>query len=136
MDGGYHTLQYLPVITDIIKVREDQPSSELLEQFTTQMNDLAELHRESLLTDTGEYKRDPPIIYGLMVANSRLVVFTLDSAFLNAKIRHIADFDFSQHDQAVWNGLAVAIVACAARNYTMQFTDEMQPKPEEIDPDL
>lgn len=107
------------------------------------MDFLAEKHRANLtlpdsrINEAGEtevYIRHPPLLYGIIVAQTKAIFVTLDSSNSNAKLRHIAHVDFKEEGHAVWNGLAVALVAVVARNYMMSIKDELEDD-EEVDDD-
>ena len=109
------------------------------------MQNLAGLHRKTLalpeprsngLGEVELYKRRPPLLYGIIVAQSIAIFVTLDSSNPDATLRHIAHFDFKEPKVHVWNGFALAIICVIARNYTMSFKDEYEDDDEsESDPD-
>lgn len=98
---------------------------------------------------------DVPVIYGIMVMKSILIVFTLNSrtpspqrkaAFASgdtieeddpeddsaSDVRYISDFDFSDSTKDVWNAFVVAILAmqiredmCRIRDARLRTTDAM-----------
>lgn len=110
------------------------------------MEFLARKHRELLvlpsprINECGEtelYSKQPPLLYGIIVAQTLAIFVTLDSADPEAKLRHIAHVDLKVHGHAVWNGLAIAIVVVIARNYIMSIKDDLEEDDvESSDPDL
>jgi hypothetical protein len=112
------------------------------------MKFLARQHREHLafpetpkkFNEHGElrlYRRQPPLLYGIIVAQNIAIFVTLDSSNSEAKLRHITHFDFKDEKVHVWSGFALAILCVIARNNMMavkhEFEDETEP---ESDPDL
>lgn len=84
------------------------------------------------------FRRKPPIIYGIIIAHWITIFVTLDSSNPDAQVKTVAHFDFSVREMDLWNAFAIAILVQTARDYTMNFTHEMEPEDveEEIDPDL
>lgn len=138
-DGGYLNKRALPVLI-IVTGKPNQPTERISKATTDEMQMRAKQHREHLaLTDPridelGEvklYRRQPPLLYGIIVAQSIAIFVTLDSANPEAKIRHITHFDFKDGKMAVWNGFALAIICVVARNYMMSIKDELEDEDEE-----
>lgn len=134
MDGGFSNLRFIPVLT-VVAARQKEAISSISKSITDQMEFLAEKHRENLILDEpqtnelGEvkiYSRKPPLLYGIIVAQTMTIFVTLDSSNPEAKIRHLAHFDFKEKGVDVWNGLAVAIIVIVARNYLMSIKDELE----------
>jgi hypothetical protein len=144
MDGGYFKKRFFPVLT-IVTGKPNQPTEQISKAITDQMQLLAEQHRENLLlpepqiNELGEvemYRRQPPLLYGIIVAQTIAIFVTLDSSNPDAKLRHIAHFDFKESKMAVWNGFALAIICVVARNYIMSIRDELEDDDESSsDPD-
>jgi hypothetical protein len=143
-DGGYHNKRFIPVIA-LVVAGHNQTTEKTIQNLTSQMGFLAEKHRENLLLPTpftnndGKveiYRRRPPLLYGLLISKSNVIVVTLDSANPEATIRHIAVFDFLKRAEAMWNGLAVAIVCNAAKRSMIPYVDELEDDSEEEDVDL
>jgi len=142
VDGGYRRKRFIPVLT-VVAARPREAIDSISKKITDQMDFLAEKHRLNLtlshsrINEVGEtevYLRHPPLLYGIIVAQTKAIFVTLDSSDLNAKLRHIAHVDFKEEGHAVWNGLAVALVSIVARNYMMSIKDELEDD-EEIDDD-
>lgn len=134
MDGGFNKLRFIPVLTVVAAAYKEAISS-ISASITEKMEHLAKKHREDLMLDepiTNEaggveiYSRQPPLLYGIIVAQSMTIFVTLDSANPEAKIRHVAHFDFKDKDVNVWNGVAIAIIVIVARNYLMTIKDELE----------
>lgn len=142
-DGGYFKLRFIPVLT--VVSCPNKFSDKINKSIAKQLEFLAQRHREHLAlpapqtNELGEvelYSRQPPLLYGIIVAQTMAIFVTLDSSNPDAKIRHIAHFDFKEKNMDVWNGLALMIVIVVARNYLMSLKDEFEPDDEESDPDL
>lgn len=142
-DGGYKHLRFIPVLS-LISARPNQDSDAILKSLRDQMGFLAEQHREHLLLpeprvnehgETELYSRRPPILYGIIIAQTMAIFSTLDSSVSGAQTKHIAHFDFKEAGHAVWNGMAVAIIIIMARNYLMSIRDTLEEDDPESDPD-
>ena len=84
------------------------------------------------------YRRKPPVIYGLFVLGTSVLILTADaSKGANAYISFHLDISFADNHQSVWNALTIAAIVCAARDDLMTRTDDFVPLPlvEESDPD-
>ncbi len=146
-DGGYAKQRFIPLLT-LVTGHPGQELPDISKAITDQLRFLAQQHRRALalpapgrLTDTGEveiFSKPPPVLYGMIIAQSIVVFVTLDSATPVANVQTIAHFDFSKKNLDVWNGFALAILVCMVRNHLMARVDEMQPEStkEEKDPDL
>lgn len=134
MDGGFNKLRFIPVLTVVAAAHREVIDS-ISSSITEKMESLAKKHRDNLMlgeprtNEVGEaeiYSRQPPLLYGIIVAQSMAIFVTLDSANPEAKIRHLAHFDFKDKDVNVWNGIALAIIIIVARNYLMSIKDELE----------
>jgi len=143
-DGGYKRKRFIPVLT-IISAKPSQDTDAILKSLRDQMGFLASRHREYLALDepqvveNGEvelYSSRPPILYGIILAQTMAIFSTLDSSVPEAKTKHIAHFDFKQPGHSVWNGMAIAIIVVMARNYTMSLLETLEDDDSESDPDL
>lgn len=104
---------------------------------------LAEKHREHLANPlTGEpgevqtYRRQPPLLYGMILAKTIAILVTLDSANPDSTVKHLTNFDFNEKSQGVWNGFGLAMMIICARNYQLSIRDEFEEEESEPDPDL
>ena len=134
MDGGFNKLRFIPVLTVVAAAHREAIAS-ISASITAKMETLAKQHRDDLMLDEprmneiGEveiYSRQPPLLYGVIVAQSMAIFVTLDSQNLEGKIRHVAHFDFKDKNVNVWNGVALAIIVIVARNYLMSIKDELE----------
>lgn len=85
-----------------------------------------------------EYRRKPPVIYGLFVYNTHVFLLTVDSSKGDdAYVSYHLDINFADNYQSVWNALTVAAVVCLARDDMMLRLDDFKPAPADIlsDPD-
>jgi hypothetical protein len=145
-DGGYRKLRFIPILT-LVAARPRESIDSISKKITDQMEFLAKKHRELLvlpaprMNELGEielYSKQPPLLYGIIVAQTLAIFVTLDPADPQAKLRHVAHVDFKQNGHALWSGLGVAIVVIIARNYIMSIKDEFEKDDaeSEVDPDL
>ncbi|KAL2877928.1 hypothetical protein SGCOL_006879 [Colletotrichum sp. CLE4] len=70
-----------------------------------------------------EYTRRPPVIYGLFIVNTSVMVLTIDSAKEGeeAYVSYQVEVGLSKNYQAVWNAITIAIVVCLARDAMMEM---------------
>jgi hypothetical protein len=144
MDAGVTKLRFVPVLT-VVAAGHKEAISSISESITDKMECLAKKHREALklaeprANELGEvelYSRQPPLLYGIIIAQAMAIFVTLDSSNPEAKIRHLAHFDFKEKNVNVWNGIALAIIVIVARNYLMSIKDELEANDEDSsDPD-
>ncbi|KAM5348015.1 hypothetical protein ACJ41O_007839 [Fusarium nematophilum] len=84
------------------------------------------------------YRRQPPVVYGLFILNTSVLVLTIDSAKgPDSYVSFHVQVDFQDEHQSVWNALTIALVVCLARDelrVRAQDFDEL-PCLEESDPD-
>lgn len=73
-----------------------------------------------------KYRRPPPLLYGLIVAQSIVIIVTLDSAKPEATVRHMSHFDLTEKGMDVWNGFAIAFVVIMSRNYILSIKDDLE----------
>ncbi|SZF03479.1 unnamed protein product [Blumeria hordei] len=127
-DGGYAKMYHLPVLA-IISAKKPHSIDSTSTASDGQMKLLAESHRKDLTTsDVADnlYRRSPPLIYGIAIAQTSVTLVTLDSANPDATLKLIQEFDFREKKNDVWIGLAIAVVIVMARNYVMSIKDELK----------
>ncbi|RKF76954.1 hypothetical protein GcC1_067015 [Golovinomyces cichoracearum] len=146
-DGKYSRMRFLPVLTTVI-ARPKQSMNSLSAAINSQMNFLAQRHRESLIIpethDEQEnnfrgkdnYIKQPPLLYGVIVAHTVIIFVTLDSANVDATVKHMQHFDFREQGADAWNGFAIAILIIVARNYIMSIKKELEDDESDLDVDL
>ncbi|KAF5026699.1 hypothetical protein F66182_1206 [Fusarium sp. NRRL 66182] len=84
------------------------------------------------------YRRHPPVVYGLFILNSSVLVLTTDSSKgPSAYVSFQVQVDFKDEHQGVWNALTIAIAVCLARDETRCRASDFEELPclEESDPD-
>ncbi|KAI9741439.1 MAG: hypothetical protein M1818_004245 [Claussenomyces sp. TS43310] len=143
-DGNYNTKRFLPRLS-IVAGHPDQEIPNITRAITDQLRFLAIRHRQALalphpgrLNELGEvevFMRPPPVLYGVIIAHCITLFVTLDSSKVDAQIRTIAHFDFSNADMDVWNSFAVAILVCMVRNKIMENMDLLESESESPDTD-
>ncbi len=146
-DGGYASKRFIPLLC-LVAGYPNQSLPTISKAITDQMEFLALKHRQALalpppgrLGENGElemFSRQPPVVYGIIVAQCVTVFLTLDSGHPDAKPKTIAHFDFSDKNMDVWNGFAVAVLVCTVRNQLMASMGDMEAETKEVesDPDL
>ncbi|KAK1997251.1 hypothetical protein LX36DRAFT_578818 [Colletotrichum falcatum] len=72
-----------------------------------------------------QYSRSPPVLYGLFIVNTSVMVLTIDSAKEGdeAYVSYQVEVGFSKRYQAVWNAITIAIVVCLARDAMMDMKE-------------
>lgn len=142
-DGGFDKLRVIPVLS-IVVARPGQSIDTISVELSCQMKFLAEKHRNHLaiadgyVNEAGEiemYTRPPPLLYGIIVAQTLAIFFTLDSADPTATVRHLTHAQFTDKKMDAWNEFAIALTVIVARNYIMSIKDELEPEDEDSDPD-
>lgn len=73
-----------------------------------------------------QYTHDLPILYGIVIKYTVVTFVTYDVAMPQRPLRYLAQFDFAQRGQDVWNCLAAAILVVRARNYLRELQVEGQ----------
>jgi len=143
-DGGFDKLRFLPVLV-VVTARPNQSTARISAAIEQQMTFLAKRHREYLalpaehtneLGEVEKYRRQPPLLYGMIVAQTMVIFVTMDSANPESRVKHLTHFDFKDKPMDIWNGFAIAFVVIMARNYVMSIKDELEEETEESDPDL
>jgi hypothetical protein len=148
-DGGFDNLDYLSnIIVDIVDTKLGRQG--ITDYMETRLKDLAANHREfwkatdeeaeaKMKIDNDDpdtkmngttsapsmsgiiYIHPPPLLYGLFIINSTLMILTLDPAKDDtAEMSYQVEVLFSKRGQGMWNALTVAMVACLARDDTIQ----------------
>ncbi|KAL2070738.1 hypothetical protein VTL71DRAFT_13764 [Oculimacula yallundae] len=131
-DGGYHKKRFIPVHT-VVAARSSQTAGSIGVALASQMKFLSEKHRASLrISDVdspeGEVFSKPlPLLYGLVVAQTKVILVTHDSAQPDTESKVLSTLDLTNKDMDVWNGFAIAFTVIAARNYLMSMIDELEP---------
>jgi hypothetical protein len=137
IDGGYHNMKFLPVIL-LVAGKRHHSIERITKNTKDQLNVLAQKHRDYLalqsqeqLSSNEQFRRTPPIVHSITIAQWVTVFSSLDSSKPGAPIKTVAHFEFSDRRNDIWNAFALAILIVTARNYTMQFVDEMEPDEQE-----
>lgn len=89
-------------------------------------------------TKTPTYRRHPPVVYGLFILNSSVLLLTTDSSRGDdAYVSFHTQVNFSDRHQSVWNALTVAIPVCRARDELMTRLSDFDEIPviSDSDPD-
>ncbi|KAE9371511.1 hypothetical protein N431DRAFT_341630 [Stipitochalara longipes BDJ] len=130
-DGDYVKRRFIPVLS-LVSAKRGQSTDSLSNSITKEMMFLASKHRENLALPSGrngiavKYRRQPPLLYGIIVARSIVIFVTLDSANPEAKVRHLTHFDFTDYRMVVWNGFAIAYIITMAKDYIISIRDDLE----------
>ncbi|PBP18321.1 hypothetical protein BUE80_DR010791 [Diplocarpon rosae] len=133
-DGGFFKRRFIPVHT-IVCARSSQTAGSIGKAITSQMRFLGQRHREHLaipggrVNELGEvemFSKNPPLLYGLIISQTKVILTTCVSDNPDAEVKHIELIDFTNKDMDVWNGFAIAFIIIAARNYVMSIKDELE----------
>ncbi|KAH7160941.1 hypothetical protein EDB81DRAFT_783595 [Dactylonectria macrodidyma] len=84
------------------------------------------------------YRRDPPVVYGLFILNTTVLLLTVDSRKGDsAYVSFHVQANFQDPRQSVWHALTMALAVCIARDELMTRTVDFDELPviEESDPD-
>ncbi|KAL3427381.1 hypothetical protein PVAG01_00890 [Phlyctema vagabunda] len=144
-DGGYHKLRFIPNLV-VVTSKPTQSQESMSKDIVSQLTFLGNKYRDSLrlpdpyideFGELQEFSSQPPIIYGILIARSITLLWTLDSSKRDACPKFISKFDFSEEGMEAWNAIALAIFIVMARNYIMAIKDKLEPDIDtDSDPDL
>ncbi|KAJ4327775.1 hypothetical protein N0V84_001737 [Fusarium piperis] len=84
------------------------------------------------------YRRHPPVVYGLFILNTSVLLLTTDSSKgSDAYVSFQVQIDFQEENQSVWNALTIAIAVCLARDELRTRAGDFEELPclSESDPD-
>ncbi|KAF5602916.1 hypothetical protein FPCIR_1628 [Fusarium pseudocircinatum] len=84
------------------------------------------------------YRRHPPVVYGLFIINTWVLVLTVDSSKgSDAHVSFQVQVDFKDEHQGIWNALTIAIAVCLARDELRTRATDFEELPcvEDSDPD-
>ncbi|KAI8689819.1 hypothetical protein LRP88_13882 [Fusarium phalaenopsidis] len=84
------------------------------------------------------YRRHPPVVYGLFILNTSILLLTTDSSKgSDAYVSFQVQIDFQEENQSVWNALTIAIAVCLARDELRTRAGDFEELPclSESDPD-
>ncbi len=144
-DGGYKHKRYTPVFLTVAGA-PGQDIADINQVLTAKFRSLAEQHRENLVLDPGvdndtgsvvppQYSMDPPILYGIAICGSIVVLITYDSGKDDPEPRIICTFNFDDNHEDVWNGFGIAMMIIAARDYYCLRLDDYMDVEQDGDPD-
>jgi hypothetical protein len=75
-----------------------------------------------------EYRRRPPVVYGLYILGTTVFLLTADSSKGDGGyISFHVDINFADNHQSVWNALTVTVAVCSARDELMSRLDDFKP---------
>ncbi|MBE3042385.1 hypothetical protein IMZ48_07355, partial [Candidatus Bathyarchaeota archaeon] len=111
-DGGYQHPHPLPNLLIEI-VDPEVGGAGIIHYMQGRLKALAEKHRDFWRRKVEQ----PPVLYGLFIVNTTLLLLTVDAAKgPDADVSYQVECKFSKMNQGVWNAITVAIVVCRARD--------------------
>ncbi|KAK7427432.1 hypothetical protein QQZ08_006038 [Neonectria magnoliae] len=82
------------------------------------------------------YRRHPPVVYGLFIINTTVLLLTVDASLDDsAYVSFHVQADFGDQNQSVWNALTIAIAVCLARDELMSRISDFEELPVVVDSD-
>lgn len=134
-DGGYRNLRFIPLLVNM-SIDRTQPVDAISKSIIDQMNFLAVRYRQLYsipppgLTDAHGnlhfYSKRLPVIYGLLAVGATTVFVTMDAASTDHQVRTIAEFNFSDVEMDVWNGIALMMIICFVKSHLVAMRHEME----------
>lgn len=128
-DAGLTNIQHYPSLI-IAAGSPKEPTPALIGRVTDRLHQIGRQYRQ-LWIDTArshdveqQYTHDLPILYGIVIKFTIVTFVTYDVAMPQRPLRYLAQFDFAQRGQDVWNCLAAAILVVRARNYLRELQAE------------
>lgn len=85
-----------------------------------------------------KYRYNPPVVYGLFILNTTVLVLTIDAAQGDsAYVSFHVQANFQERHQSVWNALTIALTVCLARDELMTRASDFEKLPviDDSDPD-
>lgn len=130
-DAGLSNIEHFPVLI-IAAGPPKEPTSALIGRVTNRLHRIGRQYRHFWI-DTErsndieqQYTHDLPILYGIVIKYTVVTFVTYDVAMPQRPLRYLAQFNFAQRGQDVWNCLAAAIIFVRARNYLRGLQAEGQ----------
>ena len=82
------------------------------------------------------YRRPPPVVYGLFILNSSVLLLTADSSRGDkAYVSFHVQTNFQDTHQSVWNALTLAVAICLARDELRERREDFESLPIEVESD-
>lgn len=84
------------------------------------------------------YRCNPPVVYGLFILNTTVLLLTIDAAQGDtAYVSFHVQANFQDHHQSIWNALTIALTVCLARDELMTRASDFEDLPviDDSDPD-
>ncbi|KAH6996089.1 hypothetical protein BKA56DRAFT_725995 [Ilyonectria sp. MPI-CAGE-AT-0026] len=85
-----------------------------------------------------KYRYNPPVVYGLFILNTTVLLLTIDAAQGDsAYVSFHVQANFQDSHQSVWNALTIALTVCLARDELMTRASDFEELPviDDSDPD-
>lgn len=130
-DAGLTNIEHFPVLI-IAAGAPNEPTPALIARVTDRLHQIGRQYRHFWIDTTRsndmeqQYTHDLPILYGIVIKFTVVTFVTYDVAMPQRPLRFLAQFNFAQRGQDVWNCLAAAILIVRARNYLRKLQAEGQ----------
>ena len=130
-----------PTLAQIANLNDSQLGVVLEAKITRSLDALAERYHEAFTDDPGRTLLLLPTLYGIIISYAVVLVVSYDS---NVKtqtqtqtnnnqpnknnknnVKTLAVFNFKKYGHDVWNGIAVGICICQARDYLRGLKDDI-----------
>ncbi|RSL53127.1 hypothetical protein CEP51_014942 [Fusarium floridanum] len=114
------------------------PSQNAFERTFAHTFAVTPIPRRATNTPKHTYRRHPPVVYGLFILNTSVLLLTTDSSKgSDAYVSFQVQIDFQEENQSVWNALTIAIAVCLARDELRIRAGDFEELPcvSESDPD-
>lgn len=130
-DAGLTNIEHFPVLI-IAAGAPNESTPVLIGRVTDRLHQIGRQYRHFWIDTTRsndmeqQYTHDLPILYGIVIKFTVVTFVTYDVAMPQRPLRFLAQFNFAQLGQDVWNCLAAAILVVRARNYLRKLQAEGQ----------
>lgn len=82
------------------------------------------------------YRRPPPVVYGLFILNTTVLLLTVDSSKGDsAYVSFHVQTNLQDTHQSVWNALTLAMAVCLARDELRGRREDFEALPVEVESD-
>lgn len=85
----------------------------------------ASAHPHGLPTKKKIFVGRPPILYGIIVTYTTIMIVTYDTAAPDPEPVLVTHASYHRYGLDVWNALAIATTVCVARDYVMRLDEEI-----------
>jgi hypothetical protein len=125
-DAGLHHCNFVPNIM-VRALDADMGRKQLMRTIQAHFDDWTKEHQE-FYAKQPQIKSPPRVLYGLIIIQHAVLLFTSDSARPKVKPRCFADFNMATERQWLDSGLNVAIPILVARERLLPIVDQLPAK--------